>query len=486
VERGEPLPEAVDVVVTETLLGTEGENDETLREVHRQSDHDKQSRRWLPLYLRVLDERGPEVDTTSYEQTRLQLVGLVKGRRGERLRVRNRVFARVFDRTWASRALRRDPLRRWAKIAAVGSLVLALVVATFGWFIYEKRVAERDDLLARLASEEAEISFAALDRLLTDHSVEPEKLQSILRHWGVRRRAELFESGPPMLPEEQRATAVLRTVEVAMPLVAEAPEEELMPIGAMAWALDYFPGRDASHAQRAENLREELLAPLRKLRSPPAFPAPADPEWVDIPAGNFFMGPEESGSEGGLRVPLGAFRLLSHEVTNEDYRRLVPEPERSGPDAMPAVYVNWYEAYAYAAWLGGRLPTEAEWEYAARADCRNPYCDRYGNETTLDRVGWFDENSRLLLHEIGKLEPNPWGLVDMIGNVWEWTADWYADQPEAAVWGSASGSKRTMRGGSAFRDADSAQAISRQAGNADLEVKDLGFRVLLPESPGHL
>lgn len=144
--------------------------------------------------------------------------------------------------------------------------------------------------------------------------------------------------------------------------------------------------------------------------------------------------------------------------------------EANESDSMPIVFVTWDEARDFCVWSGGRLPTEAEWEYAARAGSS---AARYGN---LDEIAWYGDNSgrqridsagiwntdqknhakRLfengnLPHPAGQKQPNGWNLYDMLGNVQQWTSDWYTDQlPNASIdpTGPASGGRRALRGGS--------------------------------------
>ncbi len=183
-------------------------------------------------------------------------------------------------------------------------------------------------------------------------------------------------------------------------------------------------------------------------------------------------------------VTLAAFRISVHEVTNRDLRLLVPNHQ--GNDDVPAVNIDWHVAYAYAAWLGGRLPTKAEWEYAARAGCLHAYCDRDGKETTLDKVGWYAKNSGMELHPVMQLEPNLWGLFDMHGNAWEWVGDWfggYSGDSQVDPWGPPSGEVRVFRGGGYGDSAQDARAALRYGVNPEDEIDFLGFRVVLPGAP---
>jgi len=295
--------------------------------------------------------------------------------------------------------------------------------------------------------------------------------------------AKRLEEEIPKLPESERAAAVLEAVEAPLPI----PPGDLETLGIAAWGLDYFPGRSHARTERedARDLREQVLAPLRERYAPPGS---VDGDWAAIPGGNFLMGSaEEIGRDDERpvhKVTISPFRMAARPVTNREFRRLLPSQE--GANQAPVIKVSWYTAYAYAAWLGGRLPTEAEWEYAARGRSHYEYSARDGARTTLDRVGWYRGNSLISLHPVGQLEPNLWGLYDMYGNVWEWVEDWYGSfgkEPQNDPWGPPGGARRVLRGGCYMQDAEYARAACR-SGDTPRAVNSYGgFRVVLPAGP---
>jgi formylglycine-generating enzyme required for sulfatase activity len=201
---------------------------------------------------------------------------------------------------------------------------------------------------------------------------------------------------------------------------------------------------------------------------------------------------------GQTPVTVGAYKRFAGATG----RQMPPAPAfNSGwrNDNMPIVNVDWNDAQAYCGWMGGRLPTEAEWEYAARGGST---AARYG---PLDDVAWYYNNSgrqrldsaRILkeegglilldraeangngTHDVGEKRANGFGLYDMLGNVEEWVNDWYGnyqDCPSQDPHGPASGDERVLRGGSWCSNSGFVRVSNRNWHGPDPLCRDSGFR----------
>jgi len=152
--------------------------------------------------------------------------------------------------------------------------------------------------------------------------------------------------------------------------------------------------------------------------------------FVRIPAGTFTMGSADDdpmaydNEKPAHQVTLSEFWIGKYPITNEQYRRVRPDHQKTEAGELPVIEVSWNDARKFCEQLGYRLPTEAEWEYAARASTRTPWS--FGDdEGEIGRYTWYEGNSEYRVHPVGTREPNPWGLHDMHGNVWEWVDDEY-------------------------------------------------------------
>jgi formylglycine-generating enzyme required for sulfatase activity len=157
-------------------------------------------------------------------------------------------------------------------------------------------------------------------------------------------------------------------------------------------------------------------------------------------------------------------------------------------DDHPATCVSWDDAKAFCDWATKktgrevRLPTEAEWEYASRAGTRTSWW--FGDaESALDECGWYNKNSGMQTQPVGLKKPNPWGLYDMYGSVWEWCQDWtgpYAAGDAVDPTGPAGGDSRCLRGGSFTDVAIECRSAIRLSNSPSNRVTDHGFRVAVP------
>lgn len=235
---------------------------------------------------------------------------------------------------------------------------------------------------------------------------------------------------------------------------------------------------------------------------PVANPKPAPADAAAVPAGPFWRGhPHEPRPFGNpdthpmRELAVSAFRIARHETTAAEYEACVAAgacPARSCPDATPALRprqpvtcVTWDAAAAYCAWAGGRLPTEAEWEKAARGTDGRRYPWGHSEPDcgqALTAACGANEPADVGTHPAGA---SPFGVQDMAGNAAEWTADWYAPSYYAAApatdpAGPASGDRRVVRGGSFATGSRLSMTGYRSFLAPTQALPDLGFRCVWP------
>ncbi|HNY81625.1 MAG TPA: formylglycine-generating enzyme family protein [Thermotogota bacterium] len=272
-----------------------------------------------------------------------------------------------------------------------------------------------------------------------------------------------------------------------------------------------------------EECRRQLLEAKGKLQTILSFTSVL----VKVKGGSFQMGNVENDSEEySEEKPVHTVTLTydywigKYEVTfNEcdaycaSTGKSKPSDEEWGRGTRPVMNVSWFDAIGYCNWLseregikkaydsqgnlldksgkvttditnveGHRLPTEAEWEYAARGG-QNSRGYKYAGSNDLNEVGWYDGNSDEKTHPVGEKKPNELGLYDMSGNVWEWCHDWYGNYRSAAQTNptgpssGAFGAYRVIRGGSWKHNAQYCRAAGRYYYTPTYSYYYLGFRL---------
>ncbi|MDP7610975.1 MAG: formylglycine-generating enzyme family protein, partial [Nitrospinaceae bacterium] len=210
---------------------------------------------------------------------------------------------------------------------------------------------------------------------------------------------------------------------------------------------------------------------------------------VYVAGGTFQMGSNSGDSDEKPihTVTVSSFYMDKTEVTQAEYRKVMGKnPSKfSGCDDCPVENVSWHDANEYAKKVGKRLPTEAEWEYAARGGNKSKGY-RYSGSNTISSVGWYDDNSRSKTHPVAQKQPNELGLYDMSGNVWEWCSDWYSDSyyrssPKNDPQGPNSGSRRVLRGGSWYNDDSVCRVANRVRNYPDDRFDNNGFRLVFSQ-----
>jgi len=229
-----------------------------------------------------------------------------------------------------------------------------------------------------------------------------------------------------------------------------------------------------------------------------------EPETLLIPSGEFSMGCDQGAAceRPAHRVNLGPFRIGKYAVTNVQYRQFIEDanyaippswsdPRFTHPD-QPVTSVSWYDAMAYCDWLTKRsqniysLPTEAEWERAARGGVEGRLYT-WGNQPPEGQTG-YHESWISSPEPVGRRPASEFGLYDISENVHEWCCDWfdpgyYSSSPSRNPRGPATGSRKASRGGSWRHQVKIARVAARSSIPPDYRYNDYGFRVVVMVNP---
>ena len=278
-------------------------------------------------------------------------------------------------------------------------------------------------------------------------------------------------------------------------------ETELHQPEARETILHWLKLAPQTHMERAK-----MLTLLAKTQASSESPE----EWLLVPAGEFEMGAEgaPAGPDEGPKhkVFVDSFYIGKFEVTNQNYSIFVKASGRKAPDQedpkmsiwrggqmlpgtehLPVINVSWEDAEAYCKWVGGRLPTEAEWEKAARGTDGRTY--PWGNEPvtgnrsnySIENVTFWDGAATLAKVDQYEFGKSPYGAYEMAGNVWEWVHDWYQEDfykhsPEKNPKGPNDGKERVMRGGSWRNDPNTVRSANRNKLGPTEKRTYVGFR----------
>jgi formylglycine-generating enzyme required for sulfatase activity len=238
----------------------------------------------------------------------------------------------------------------------------------------------------------------------------------------------------------------------------------------------------------------ELLGYVPNIQSQPkVISAPIAGDMVFVQGGTFKMGGTiEHGSDCYDNekpvhdVTVGDFYIGKYQVTQKLWAQVTGgNPSKFLGDDLPVENVSWNDVQEFIAKLNRqtgkkyRLPTEAEWEYAARGgNGGNGY--KYAGSGDIDVVAWYGGNGGDKTHQVGTRRPNESGIYDMSGNVWEWVSDWYggyAAEAQENPQGPPSGSHRVHRGGSCYSAAKHCRVSLRYGHDPGHRDGDLGFRL---------
>lgn len=267
--------------------------------------------------------------------------------------------------------------------------------------------------------------------------------------------------------------------------------------------LDYYLSRKhwlvayPSYKEKIADLAATIMRLLGKNQPiPEKGPKCVPIKMIPVKGGTFIMGAtSEQGKDADEsekprhKVTIESFSISEAPITVLQYRefceqtgrKMPPQPMWGWIDNHPIVNVSWFDADAFARWKGGRLPTEAEWEFAARGgNLSNHY--KYSGGNTPDEIGWFADNTNLTgTRPVRSKKPNELGLYDMSGNVYEWCDNWkyeYTEGDEINPTGPVQGLIKASKGGSWHSCSKNLRVSNRDDDPPEFYSHNVGFRIV--------
>ncbi|MCP4108785.1 MAG: formylglycine-generating enzyme family protein, partial [Desulfobacteraceae bacterium] len=429
-------------------------------------EDNKKVRKTLKTYRSVLKNKEIPYDEQSPVHSRLKLAGVVRAENGK-LSIRNRVYQEVFDREWIEENTPRDIVRIVAYTAS------SALVAVLVWFFIVQPV------FFPKFTKYQNFSWFDRDIYYTDQS-------------GINLDI-------PMPSEKEIVRITVDGEDISLSGKTDIKKAGIsfnnLKIGENYYQICFYSGLWKENFEKKLNI---VSYPKKNWKS---FEA----DFVFLQPGTFMMGSpsDELGrnsDETQHQVTLTrGFYVQTTEVTQEQWKAVMgnnPSYFKDCGKKCPVEYVSWNDVQEFIRRLNQmesadryRLPTEAEWEYAARAGTQTAFANGYitnekCNDPNLDKIGWYCGNSGNSTHPAAQKQANKWGLYDMHGNVWEWCQDWYNAYSIFAIKdpiGPKSGTAKANRGGSWFYRAGCRAAL-RSRDYPGYRDNTLGFR-LLREAP---
>lgn len=290
----------------------------------------------------------------------------------------------------------------------------------------------------------------------------------------------LMQPQPPLYPQKNYAES--RSSNVLYVIIGVLAAAVLGIGGFLAWKSGLFENSDnkAVSEQKIKTLDPVIQNLINNM--------------VAVEGGTFTMGatPEQGVADNDERpthqVTLSSFSIGRYEVTQEEWRAVMgSNPASFNGEKCPVEFVSWNDCQSFIAKLNAmtdmqfRMPTEAEWEFAARGgNITRGY--QFAGSNILNSVGWHSGNSGSRTKEVGQKSPNELGLYDMTGNLWEWCSDWYGSysgNPQTDPTGPENGTSHVLRGGGWNGGAKNCRISNRDGRLPDYSSDRLGLRLAL-------